>query len=98
MDPKLNPRHPRVYVYFVLILIAAVAAAQLSTRTSSSRTREEGPTIKTDKSEYLPGDTIVFSGANWAPGEAVTIVISNDVDQSTSSTRKKKRARNISKR
>src|SRR5215471_1816645 len=83
MDRKSNPRHPRVYVYLVLIVFAAVTAAQLSTRTSSSRNREDGPTIQTDKSEYLPGDTIVFSGSNWTPGEAVTIVINSDVEAST---------------
>ena len=83
MDRKSNPRHPRVYVYLFLILAVAAAAAQLSTRTSSSRTRQDGPTIQTDKSEYLPGDTIVFSGTSWAPGEAVTIVISNDVEEPT---------------
>jgi hypothetical protein len=65
-------------VYFLLILVTAFAAAQLSTRNSSSRTREDGPVINTDKSQYLPGDTIVFSGANWAPGEAVSIVISSE--------------------
>jgi hypothetical protein len=83
MDRKLNARRPRVYVYFVLIFMAAIAAGQLSTRTSRSSVLEDNPTIKTDKSAYLPGDTIVFSGANWAPGEAVTIVISSDVDQTT---------------
>jgi hypothetical protein len=33
------------------------------------------PTITTDKGNYLAGDTIVFNGTNWTPGEAVTIVI-----------------------
>src|SRR6185437_3413293 len=61
MDRKLNPRHPRVYVYFVLILVAAVAAAQFSTRTSRSSGGPGDPTIATDKSTYLPGETIVFS-------------------------------------
>jgi len=78
MDRKLNPGHPRVYVYFVMILVAVVAAAQFSTRISRSSSRSGDPTIGTDKSTYLPGETIVFSGANWAPGEAITIVISSD--------------------
>ncbi|HXT61656.1 MAG TPA: hypothetical protein VN696_01340, partial [Pyrinomonadaceae bacterium] len=81
MDRKLNPRHPRVYVYFVLILVAAVAAAQFSTRTSRSSGGPGDPTIATDKSTYLPGETIVFTGANWTPGEAITIVISSDGDE-----------------
>jgi hypothetical protein len=33
-------------------------------------------TFRTDKEIYLPGERIVFTGTNWAPEEAVTIVIS----------------------
>ncbi len=33
------------------------------------------PTFRTEKESYAPGSTIIFSGANWAPGESVTIVI-----------------------
>jgi HYR domain len=83
MDRKLTPRHPRVYVYLLLVLVTTVAAAQLSTRSSRSSTREDNPTIETDKSIYLPGETIVFHGTNWTPGEAVTIVIRSDGEEPT---------------
>jgi len=33
-------------------------------------------TFRTDKEIYLPGERIVFTGTNWAPEEAVTLVIS----------------------
>jgi hypothetical protein len=39
---------------------------------------QDQPTLATDKGSYLPGETITFTGANWVPGEAVTIVISTD--------------------
>ena len=35
----------------------------------------EKPTLIADKISYLPGETIVFSGGSWKPGEGVTIVI-----------------------
>ena len=31
-----------------------------------------------DKISYLPGETIIFSGSSWKPGEGVTIVIKTD--------------------
>ena len=36
------------------------------------------PTLISDKASYLPGDNIIFSGTNWAPGEAVAIVVNVD--------------------
>src|SRR6266516_2873743 len=39
---------------------------------------EDQPTLTTEKENYLPGETIAFTGKNWTPGEAVTIVISTD--------------------
>jgi len=38
-------------------------------------TIQKEPTLTTDKDTYLTGETIVFSGEDWAPGEAVTVVI-----------------------
>jgi hypothetical protein len=36
--------------------------------------------LATDHESYSPGETIVFTGTNWTPGEVVTIVISTDPD------------------
>ena len=37
---------------------------------------DSDPTLVTDKDSYVAGETIVFTGEHWAPGEAVTIIIS----------------------
>src|SRR5207253_4632007 len=36
---------------------------------------DSDPTLVTDKDSYVAGETIVFTGEHWAPGEAVTIII-----------------------
>jgi hypothetical protein len=41
-------------------------------------------TFRTDKEIYLPGERIVFTGTNWVPEEAVTIVISTGANSSVS--------------
>jgi len=35
-------------------------------------------TITTDKLDYAPGETVTFSGTNFAPGEQVRVVIHED--------------------
>ncbi|HXE74729.1 MAG TPA: kelch repeat-containing protein [Candidatus Xenobia bacterium] len=37
-------------------------------------------TVKTDKEDYLPGETAIVSGSGWTPGEAVTLVYHEDAD------------------
>jgi VCBS repeat-containing protein len=37
-----------------------------------------GPTLTTDKPDYLPGDTVLFSGTGWAANDTVTITIHED--------------------
>jgi len=37
-----------------------------------------GPTLTTDKPDYLPGDTVLFTGAGWASGDTVTITVHED--------------------
>ncbi|HEV8448318.1 MAG TPA: Ig-like domain-containing protein [Gemmatimonadaceae bacterium] len=37
-----------------------------------------GPTLTTDRPDYLPGDTVLFSGAAWAPSDTVTITVHED--------------------
>jgi hypothetical protein len=36
------------------------------------------PTLASDKVSYLPGENIIFTGANWTPGEAVSIIVTLD--------------------
>lgn len=33
------------------------------------------PYIGTDRDDYAPGETVLFTGGRWAPGESVTIVL-----------------------
>ncbi len=33
------------------------------------------PTVKTDKGDYAPGETVIISGSGWQPGETVTMVL-----------------------
>jgi hypothetical protein len=47
--------------------------------TSSDETSEEDPIITTDKTNYSPGETIIFSGSNWAPDETVIIVLRKEL-------------------
>jgi hypothetical protein len=53
----------------ILVLVGATLAAQ-------PHPQHAGPAITTDKRSYEPGETVGFVGTNWAPGEAVRIVIS----------------------
>jgi hypothetical protein len=38
----------------------------------------EKPTLTADKISYMPGETMLFNGGNWKPGEGVTLVIKSD--------------------
>jgi len=50
-------------------------SAKMSATTSSTTS---GPTIATDKPDYMPGDTVTFSGSGWVAGDTVTITIHED--------------------
>jgi hypothetical protein len=69
-------RRPGVVSLSILATILAlspIAGAQWTDGRSV-----EKPTLVADKISYLPGETIVFTGASWKPGEGVTIVIKAD--------------------
>jgi hypothetical protein len=62
---------------FVLFAICSLIVA-------SSAFAQTAPRLDTDKLVYEPGEVITFTGANWEPGEAVTIVMGDDgSEQST---------------
>src|SRR5262249_28036355 len=44
----------------------------------SPTTPSSPPTVTTDKSAYLPGDTVQLSGANWPAGSTVHVVVDDD--------------------
>ena len=69
-------RRPDVVCLCILATILAlspIAGAQ----STESRIAEK-PTLVADKISYMPGETMVFSGGSWKPGEGVTIVIKAD--------------------
>ena len=69
-------RRPDVVCLCILATILAlspIAGAQWTDGRSV-----EKPTLVADKISYLPGETILFSGGSWKPGEGVTIVIKAD--------------------
>jgi len=73
----------RRLVVFLLALVAtlafpAVAGAMVDTDVTAAAS----PTVWTDKADYNPGATVTLSGAGWAPGEAVHVVV-NDSDGQT---------------
>jgi hypothetical protein len=37
-------------------------------------------TVKTDRDDYWPGETVTITGSGWQPGERVTLKISEDAD------------------
>ena len=41
-----------------------------------------GPTIASDKADYRPGETVTLTGAGWASGEAVHIVVNDTINKS----------------
>src|SRR2546422_4528124 len=35
-------------------------------------------TVKTDRADYSPGDTVIFTGSGWKPGEGVSLMLHED--------------------
>ena len=62
--------------------LQASRTATLALLTTPLMTAQSQATFRTDKEIYLPGERIVFTGTNWAPEEAVTIVISTGANSS----------------
>ncbi|HEX6615843.1 MAG TPA: PxKF domain-containing protein [Gemmatimonadales bacterium] len=44
----------------------------------ATATSEDGLSIVTDKDDYAPGDTVWFTGAGWAAGDTLDIVLTDD--------------------
>ena len=66
----------------VVILCTLAIVLSLTTFANAQRTDPaslEKPTLIADKISYMPGETIVFSGGSWKPGEGGTIVVLSSV-------------------
>ena len=62
-------------VVFLCVLATILALSPIAGAQRTDGRTAEKPTLIADKISYLPGETIVFSGGSWKPGEGVTIVI-----------------------
>ncbi len=69
-------RRPDVVFLCILAIIFALSSL-VSAQWTDGRS-VENPTLVADKISYLPGETILFSGGSWKPGDGVTIVIKAD--------------------
>jgi len=63
---------------FLCILATILALSPIAGAQRTDGRSVEKPTLVADKISYLPGETMVFSGGSWRPGEGVTIVIKAD--------------------
>ncbi|HEV7744975.1 MAG TPA: hypothetical protein VGO56_08255 [Pyrinomonadaceae bacterium] len=68
----LTKTRGRLAAFLALALVAA--AVGVFTLVSAQKQKA---TLTADKGSYLAGEKVTFTGANWAPGEAVTITISS---------------------
>ena len=66
------------FVLLALTFLAFVGSAQAQIESPPP------PQIWSDKADYSPGETVVLSGANWAPGESVHIRVNDDEGQTWS--------------
>jgi len=56
----------------VLIAFFALAAGQARAAIGDGSAL---PSISSDKADYAPGESVILSGANWAAGESVHVVV-----------------------
>ena len=60
------------FVVLALTFFAFVGNAKAAIETAPP------PQIWSDKADYAPGEAVVLSGANWAPGDSVHIRVNDD--------------------
>ena len=66
------------FVVLALTFFAFVGNAKAAIETAPP------PQIWSDKADYAPGETVVLSGANWAPGDSVHIRVNDDAGETWS--------------
>jgi hypothetical protein len=72
----------RIFLALILVLIFSLCSLTAFGMQSGSATSDVNQaTLTRDKDSYLPGETILFTGSDFAPGESVTIFFSADSSQ-----------------
>ena len=66
------------FVVLALTFLAFVGSARAGIESAPP------PQIWSDKADYAPGETVVLSGVNWAPGDSVHIRVNDDAGQTWS--------------
>ena len=66
------------YLGCLVILLTGflcLSALTITPVTTTAAAGSAGTTVTTDKSDYVPGDTVVITGSGWTPGAAVSLHI-----------------------
>jgi len=74
--------HRRLVVVLLALVATLAFPAMAGAMVDTDVTAPASPTVWSDKADYNPGATVTLSGAGWAPGEAVHVVV-NDSDGQT---------------
>ena len=76
----------RLRVFLLLLCIGALATMGELLRPSASarglHPSTSAASVATDKSDYLPGETVTITGSGWQAGETVSLtIVENDGDE-----------------
>jgi Bacterial Ig-like domain len=68
----------RFLLLLALVVLAVPAFAGVA-HADNPAPGDFAPAIWSDKADYMPGETVTLTGANWQPGETVHISVNDDV-------------------
>jgi large repetitive protein len=71
----------RAFVGFALFVSLMFTALVVVSSGRAELAAPPPPQVWSDKADYAPGETVTLSGANWAVGEAVHLVVNDDAGQ-----------------
>ncbi len=74
----------RRLVAFALFALCIFTALTLASTSPAAIESPPPPQVWSDKADYVPGETVTLSGANWAAGESVHIRVNDDAGQTWS--------------
>ena len=72
---------------FTLVALLALLVGGVALAGGSATSSASGPMITSDKADYQPGATVTLTGAGWAAGETVHIVVNDTINQSWQHTK-----------
>src|SRR4026209_2773318 len=72
------------FILTTLLLISMLSTLAMSSQLNAAAAplaQSVTPTIASDQADYPPGATVTLTGAGWASGEAVHIVVNDTIGQ-----------------